>query len=290
VTGSRLAAAQRRVRPLRLLSFVPHLWLTAFFVVPLGLILVYSFGHGTFGAVRTGFTFVNFDQALSGFNLQIFVRTLKFAATGTALCAVVAIPLAYGIATRAERYRTLLVVLLLIPFWTSFLIRALSWETLLDPAGPIAATLNFLHLHSGQLGVLNTPKAVFIGIVYGYLPLMAIPLLVSFSRIPPEMREVSKDLGAGRLYTMIHVTLPLARPGLATGTLLTFVPMTGEYVIPYILGGNKGVLTSGLITAEYLGAENFALGSAMAVLLLGVLSVSVFLLVRLTHGFTGTAN
>jgi spermidine/putrescine transport system permease protein len=276
---------RRRLNPLGVVAALPHLWLTLIFVVPLGLIVAYSVGNGTFGGVSFGFTLSNFSQALSGFNLSIFVRTLEFAAGGTALCAAVSLPLAYAIATRAERYRPILIVLLLIPFWTSFLIRALSWETLLAPAGPVAAVLNFLHLHSGPLGYLNTSTAVFIGIVYGYLPLMAIPLLVSFSRIPPAMREASKDLGAGRLRAFFTVTLPLARPGIATGTLLTFVPMTGEYVIPYILGGDKGVLTSGLITSEYLGAENFALGSAMAVLLLGVLGVSVFVLARLTHGF-----
>lgn len=274
-----------RLRPLALLEGMPLVWLTLTFVLPLVLIAVYSVGHSTFAAVELGFTLENFSTALSGFNLEIFLRTLRFAAMGTVLCAIVAIPLAYGIATRLERYRALLIVLLLIPFWTSFLIRALSWRTLLAAGGPIEKVLNALHLHSGPLAYLDTPKAVFVGIVYGYLPLMALPLLVAFTRIPPSLREASKDLGAGRIRTFLSVTLPMARAGLATGVILTFVPMTGEYVIPRLLGGSKGVLTSNLISSQFLEAQNYAVGSAMAVLLLAVLGASVFILARLTRGF-----
>jgi spermidine/putrescine transport system permease protein len=277
-----------RLHPLALLEGLPLGWLTLVFVLPLLLIVVYSFGHATFAAVELGFTLENFITALSGFNLEIFLRTLLFAAVGTALCAIVAIPLAYGIATRLERYRAILVVLLLIPFWTSFLIRALSWRTLLATGGPVEALLNTLHLHSGPLTYLDAQPAVFIGIVYGYLPLMALPLLVAFTRIPLLLREASKDLGAGRLRTFFSVTLPMARAGLATGVILTFVPMTGEYIIPRLLGGNKGVLTSNLISSQFLEAQNYAVGSAMAVLLLGVLGASVFALARFTRGFEST--
>lgn len=274
-----------RPPPLLLLQSVPHLWLTLTFVAPLVLILIYAVAHPGFATVDFGFTLGNFRTALSGFNLEIFARTLLFAATGTLLCAIVAIPLSYGIATRMERSRTLLIALLLIPFWTSFLIRALSWRTLLATDGPIQDVLNGLHIYSGSINVVDTPRAVFVGIVYGYLPLMALPLLVAFTNIPAAVREASKDLGAGRIYTFTRVTLPMARVGLATGMILTFVPMTGEYVIPRLLGGSKGLLTSGLISAQFLQAQNPAVGSAMAVLLLGVLGVSVFALTRLTRGF-----
>lgn len=277
--------SQRRPPPLFLLHGVPHLWLTLTFIAPLVLIIVYAVAHPGFATVDFGFTIENFRTALSGFNLRIFTRTLLFAATGTLLCAVVAVPLAYGIATRMDRFRTLLIALLLIPFWTSFLIRALSWRTLLARDGPIQDILNVLHIHSGAISIVDTPKAVFVGIVYGYLPLMALPLLVAFSNIPAAVREASKDLGAGRIRTFVQVTLPMARVGLVTGVILTFVPMTGEYVIPRLLGGSKGLLTSGLISAQFLQAQNYAVGSAMAVLLLVVLGLSVFVLTRLTHGF-----
>jgi spermidine/putrescine transport system permease protein len=267
------------------LALSPLAWLTILFVVPLGFTLVYAFAHATYGGVQIGFTWTNFKQALSGFYLSIFLRTLRFAATGTLLCFFVATPLAYFIARKIKRWRGLFIALLLIPFWTSFLIRTLAWETLLAPNGPVRDGLNFLQLHHGLLGWLDTPTAVFIGIVYGYLPLMALPLYVAFERIPSDLTEASSDLGSGRLGTFLRVTLPLARPGIAAGWLLTFVPMTGEYVIPALLGGDKGVLMGGLIANQYLQAQNFALGSAMAVLILAVLGVFVFVLIRATGGF-----
>jgi spermidine/putrescine transport system permease protein len=242
--------------------------------------VVYAFAHPIFAGVDFGFTIDNFRASLSGFYLTIFIRTLEFAALGTALCLVVALPLAYFLARKVVRYRTFLVVLLLIPFWTSLLIRTLAWRTLLEADGPVHDVLDFLRVYHSPLSVLDTPTAVRIGIVYGYLPLMALPLLVAFERIPADVGEASKDLGAGRLQTFFRVTLPLARPGLATGILLTFVPMTGEYVIPALLGGDRGVLMSGLIADQYLQAQNYPLGAAMAVLVLLVLGAAVFVLAR----------
>jgi spermidine/putrescine transport system permease protein len=199
-------------------------------------------------------------------------------------------PVAYFLARKVTRYRALLVVLLIIPFWTSFLIRTLAWRTLLAADGPIKDALNFLHLHEGPLAVLDTQTAVRIGIVYGYLPLMALPLFVAFERVPAEVLEASKDLGASQLRTFLFVTIPLARAGIATGILLTFVPMMGEYVIPALLGGDRGVLMSGLIANQYLQAQNYPVGSAMALLVLGVVGVSVFVLARMTRGFTAVAQ
>jgi spermidine/putrescine transport system permease protein len=268
-----------------LLAVTPLAWLTALFVVPLGFTLVYAFAHATYGGVTVGFTWVNFSQALSGFYLHIFLRTLQFAATGTLLCFLMGAPLAYFVARKVKRYRLLFIVLLLVPFWTSFLIRTLAWETLLAADGPIRDIINFLGLHHGDINVLDTPTAVFIGVVYGYLPLMTLPLFVAFERIPVDVGEASKDLGAGRVRTFLRVTLPLAKPGVVAGVLLTFVPMTGEYVIPALLGGDKGVLMGGLIADQYLQAQNIALGSAMAVLVLTVLGMFVFVLARVTGGF-----
>jgi spermidine/putrescine transport system permease protein len=280
------------IRALRWLErgapIAPLVWLATFFVAPLAFTVVYAFAHPTFGGVTLGFTLSNFRQALSGFYLQIFVRTIEFAASGTLLCMIVAIPLAYGIARKAGRHKITLLVLLLIPFWTSFLIRTLAWQILLAPDGQVQSVLNTFHLHHGLLDVLDTQTAVFLGIVYGYLPLMAIPLFVAFERIRPEVIEASKDLGGNRLRTFLHVTLPLARPGLATAVLLTFVPMTGEFVIPQILGGDKGVLMGGLISDQYLQVANYPLGSAMAVLVLLVLALAVLLLARATRGFAET--
>lgn len=269
----------------RLLEVSPLVWLGALFVGPLAFTVLYAFAHPTFGGVRLGFTWSNFSQALSGFYVHIFLRTLRFATIGTVCCLVVATPLAYFVARKAGRFRTFLVVLLLVPFWTSFLIRTLAWQTLLAANGPVRDVVNALGLHHGDLNVLDTQTAVMIGIVYAYLPLMTLPLFVAFERMPQSEIDASKDLGAGRLETFARVTLPLARPGITAGILLTFVPMTGEYVIPALLGGDKGVLMGGLIANQYLEALNYPLGSAMAVLVLLLLGVAVFVLTRVSRGF-----
>jgi ABC-type spermidine/putrescine transport system permease subunit I len=267
------------------ISLLPLGWLLVLFAIPLGYVLVYSFAHATFGGMELGTTLDNYRQALSGFYLSIFGRTVRFALMGTALVLLVAIPVAYATARKSGRFKTILLVGLLIPFWTSFLVRAMSWRTLLEPGGPVQDVLNFLHLHSGTLSWLDNPPAVFIGIVYGYLPLAVIPLYVAFERIPTSIIEAGKDLGGGRWKTFFNVTLPMARPGLFTAAILAFVPMMGEFVIPALLGGNRGLLYGSLINTEYLKSANYPLGSAMAILLLVVLGVAIAILGRLTRGF-----
>ena len=278
--GARVVLWAQRMAPVAALA-----WLAIFFLAPLAIMVAYAFGHATFGGESLGLTLTNFRQALSGFYLETFLHTLAFATAGTTMALLVAMPTAYAIGRKFGRFKISLLVLLLVPFWTSFLIRILSWQTLLAPGGVVQALLNFLHIHHGTLLWLNTDKAVFIGIVYGYLPLMAIPLFVAFERIPQAALDASRDLGAGPIRTFVNVTLPLARPGIATGFLLTFIPMTCEYVTPALLGGTHHILMGGLISSEYLGAANFPLGSAMAVLMLVVIALAVSALTRVLHTF-----
>jgi ABC-type spermidine/putrescine transport system permease subunit I len=145
--------------------------------------------------------------------------------------------------------------------------------------------LNVTHLSAGPLDVLDTQTAVFIGLVYAYLPIAIVPIYLVLIRIPPVLLEASQDLGASGWQTFRHVVLPLSRPGLATAALLTGVPMLGELVIPALLGGDKGVLMGMAIAQQYLATQNYALGSAMAVLVLIAVAMMVLLLVRLTRGF-----
>jgi spermidine/putrescine transport system permease protein len=275
-----LAAAAERIVPL-----LPVAWLCLFFLAPLAFTLIYSVAHPTFGGVQLGFTLTNFQQALSGFYLHIFLHTLVFAGTGTLEALIVGLPLAYVLGRKAGRFKALLVVAVLVPYWTSFLLRTLSWETLLAPGGAVQAVLNFLQLHNGSLNWLDTNTAVGIGLVYAYLPLMVIPLFIAFDRIPGDVLEASKDLGASRIKTFLQVTLPMARPGVVTAILLTFVPMTGEFVVPALLGGDKGVLMGGLIYSQYLGAANYPLGSAMAVLVMAVIGLVLIAFARFARGF-----
>jgi spermidine/putrescine transport system permease protein len=280
VTAERVGPWIQRAAPVAAL-----VWLGVFFLAPLALMVAYAFGHATFGGERLGLTLTNFHQALSGFYLHTFLHTLLFAAAGTAMCLAVGMPTAYAIGRKFGRWKTGLLILLLVPFWTTFLIRVLAWQTLLAPGGVTESVLNASGLHSGPLLWLNTDTAVFIGIVYSYLPLMTIPLFVAFERTPEWALDASRDLGAGPLRTFATVTLPLARPGIATGVLLTFVPMTCEYVTPALLGGGHQILMGGVISSQYLGAQNFPLGSAMAVLMLLVIALGVTGLTRSLHTF-----
>ena len=282
-------ASPKRAPPARaadhLFAVIPTVWLAIFFLAPLAFTVVYSFGNSLFGAVELGFTLKNYQTALSGFYLSTFLRTVQFAVTASALCLVVAFPVAYFIARRAGRFRNLALVLILIPYFSSFLIRVMSWQILLARGGVVEMVLNFLHLHSGPLDLLDPKTAVFIGMVYAYLPIAVVPLFVVLDRIPAPLLEASRDLGASRFQTFWAVTLPMARPGIATAVLLTAVPMLGEMVIPKLLGGSRGVLMGQAISSQYLQSQNYALGSAMAVLVLIAVAVVVAGLARLTKGF-----
>lgn len=264
-----------------IVQLLPLCVLALLFAVPLVTVGVYAFARGTFGGVELAFTFSNFQHVLSGFYLKVFIRTLVFAAAGTLLCGFIAAPFAYALARKTGRLKLVLLMLLLVPFWTSLLIRALSWRTLLAPGGPIEWIANLTGLHHGDLDVLSTDGMVFMGIVYGYLPLAAVPLFVAFERIPSSMLQASSDLGAGPLRTFRYVTLPLARTGIVTAVVLTLIPMTGEYVIPALLGGDRMVLAGSVIYNQYLVAANYPLGAAMAVMLLIVLGLAVAVLFRL---------
>jgi ABC-type spermidine/putrescine transport system permease subunit I len=161
----------------------------------------------------------------------------------------------------------------------------MSWQILLARGGPVEWLLNVAHVLTGPLDVLDTQTAVFIGLVYAYLPIAIVPIYLVLIRIPPVVLEASQDLGASTWQSFVHVILPLSRPGLATAALLTGVPMLGELVIPALLGGDKGVLMGMAISQQYLATQNYALGSAMAVLVLLAVAAMLLVLVRLTRGF-----
>ena len=268
-----------------LFAALPALWLLGVFIIPLGFTVVFSFGRSSFGGIKLDFTLDNYAQALSGFYLDSFLRTIQFALSGCILCLLVAYPAALFIARQQGARRTTLLVLVLVPYFTSFLIRVMSWQILLARGGPIEWLLNVTHLMPGPLDVLDTQTAVFIGLVYAYLPIAVVPIYIVLIRIPAGLIEASRDLGASAWQTFWHVTLPMSRPGLATAALLTGVPMLGELVIPALLGGDKGVLMGMAISQQYLATQKYALGSAMAVLVLLAVAVMVAVLVRLTRGF-----
>ncbi|NYI66326.1 ABC transporter permease [Spelaeicoccus albus] len=280
---SRPTAPRRRGD--HVLAGIPVAWLVVFFLAPLGFTVVYSFGVSTFGGVRLGFSFDNYRTALSGIYLKTFLATARYAVISCVLCIAAALPVAYFIARRAGRHKTLALAIVLIPYLTSFLVRVMSWQILLARGGAAEHLLNALGLHAGPLDVLDTRTAVYIGTVYAYLPIAIVPIYVVLDRVPAELFEASHDLGGSRLKTFVHVTLPMSRPGIATAVLLTAVPMLGELVIPQLLGGGKGLFMGQAISSQYLKSQNYALGSAMAVLVLAAVTAIVAILARLTKGF-----
>lgn len=275
------------------------LWYLIFFILPSFFPLVFSFAQSdpTGGIVLRDFSFDNYARFLSCnlpaagefgecIYLKVFLQTVLFAALGTLGCLLCAYPLAYLLATRVGKARTGLLVLLIIPFWTSFLIRTYAWVVLLADQGLVNSFLVNLGIltDEARLPMLYNPFAVYLGIVYNYLPLMVFPLYVSLERLDKTLLEASKDLGADRLGTFRQVTLPLTAPGLYTGILLTFIPLTGEYIIPAILGGSKTLFMGNLVANQFLQARDWAFGSASSVMLILVLVLFILLWFRASEG------
>ncbi len=251
------------------------LWYLLLLVTPLIIVTVFSFGvRAKNGGYSPAFTFDNYIKLITQpQRLEPFFTSIWMALGGTIGCLLVGLPLAYFIATRARRRKGLLILMLVIPFWTSFLIRTYSWLIILgkDNLGGMIGTL----IGNPDFRILGTPFAVLLGLVYGYLPLMVFPLYVTLERMDRTLVEASKDLGAARLATFRQVTLPIALPGLITGSILVFIPMIGEYVIPAILGYGRTFLMGNALVDAFLQTRDWPFGSAMAVGLILVMLVTV---------------
>ncbi|UNB54457.1 ABC transporter permease [Mycolicibacterium sp. YH-1] len=256
-------------------------WLTAFFVMPVGIVVWYSFGYkpGIFATHSNDrLSLDRYLEALSPTFLTTFINTLWIGVAGTAICLIAGLPIAYWMAVKLSPGRRGIVLgLVMIPFWTNFLVRTLGWQIILAPDGFVSAALQKVGLLAEHLDILYTRPAVLIGVVYNYLPLMILPLFIAFDRVAPALREASKDLGANRWSTFTQVTLPLARPGVIAGIVLVFIPLMGDYVTATILGGARGNMIGQLVAAQFQGAQNWALGSAMAVLLIVTISATAAL-------------
>ncbi len=257
-------------------------WLLAFFAAPVGLVIWYSFGYkpSIFGTHANDIlSFDRYTEALSPTFFSTFSNTLWVGVIGTLICLVIGMPVAYWMAVKVPpSKRGLLLAAIMIPFWTNFLVRTIGWQIILSPKNWLSQTLQNLGWIDGPLAILDTRTAVLIGVVYNYLPLMILPLFVAFDRVGDPLREASKDLGAGRLQTFFRVTVPLARPGLIAGLLLVYIPLMGDYITATVLGGVKGNMAGQMVAAQFQTGQNWALGSAMAVVLILtiLLSAAVF--------------
>lgn len=258
--------------PKSLLTAPAAVYFAVFFIAPVALVAWYSFGFkpGIFGFHdNSKLSLDRYREALGGPFVGTFENTLLIAGIGTVLTLIIGLPFAYFIAVKASpRAKPILLGLVLVPFWCNFLVRTLGWQLVLAPDAILSHILQSTGLISAPLNIMYTRLAVQIGVVYNYLPLMILPLYVAFERLDPALREASKDLGANRFRTLTQVTLPLAMPGIATGVLLVFVPLMGDYITASVLGGAKGNMVGVLVASWFEAGSNWALGSAEAMLLI----------------------
>ena len=273
--GDRTGTRRRR----SLLIAPASAWYLLFLVTPLVVLVVFSFGvRGPNGGYEPALTLEQYQNLAT--RATPFVNTVVFGFLGTVACLIVAYPLAYYLATRAGSKKTVLLALIVIPLWTSFLIRTYAWMFLLGNNG-IPRVLETIGL-SDQLQLLNTSFAVVLGIVYNYLPLMALPIYVSLERIDRSLVEGSKDLGAGPVRTFLQVTLPLSAPGVISGCLLVFIPVMGEYLIPVLLGGGKTYFLGNALADLFLQSRNWPFGAAVGTAFVLIMLVVVVLYTRFT--------
>ena len=282
MTSAVASSERRRWRGPKFALAIPSIiWYLLFFVLPIAFIIIYSFGTKDTSKllpVDLGkLTTDNYAQVFDDTFFKTFKATLRIAVVATLLCLLIGLPVAYFAAFKVgEKWRVAVLALVVVPSFTSFLIRTVAWRIPLAPNGEFSRWLTDLGV-VGDRGIqlLETQSAVQIAIVYNYLGFMILPLFVALDRIDVRMREASKDLGAGRISTFFAVTLPLAGPGIVAGVLLTFIPMCGDYVTATVLGGAKGNMIGSMIASQFSQAQNWPLGSAMAILMIGAVLVAL---------------
>lgn len=262
----------------RLILLGPALgWWAVFLAVPVGLILAYAFfQRGTFGGVVPTFTLDNFARAVDPLYLQVLVFSVRVALIATIVALLIGYPAAYFIATLPPRWRTPILILTVLPFWTSLLIRTYAWIVLLNREGLINRGLAGLGLIDQPLPLLNNEFAIVLGLVYGYLPLMILPIYASIERLNPDLREASADLGGGPFRTFLRVTLPLTLPGIAAGCIFVFVPSLGNFIVPDLLGGGLTSMVGNLIQSQFLRARDWPFGATLSLVLIGLMGALLF--------------
>jgi len=279
---------QRRGWSVALLLSPATIIVVFFLILPLFIVVRYSFaGRDPYGAVLPTFTLQHYIALLRPLYVPIVLRSFQMAAANTALCLLVAYPVAYFIAFRARRFASLLVLLMIIPFWTNFLIRMSAWIMLLNRNGLINSVLQSLCLIDEPLKLLNTYGAVMVGLVYGFLPSAVLPIYAALDSLDRSLLEAAQDLGASPLRTHLRVTIPLSLPGVIAATLFVFVPTLGVFVVPALLGGGKNILIGNLIVMLYLEFRNIPFGSAVAVVLLIIVLFGIALYMRVIRRVEG---
>jgi putrescine transport system permease protein len=272
---------------------LPFLWLLVFFLIPFVIVVKVSlsdaapamppyrplFACCAWPQVRAFIEGLDLEAFETLFHDDLYVRaaasSVRIAAVSTLLLLLVGFPVAYAMARAPLRWRPALVALVIVPFWTSFLIRVYAWVGILKPEGLLNQALAALGIIDAPLMLLNTETAVYIGIVYAYLPFMILPLYAVLEKLDPTLLEAAADLGAPRRRAFFAVTVPLAMPGVVAGALLCFIPIVGEFVIPDVLGGSETLMIGRTLWAEFFSNRDWPLASAVAIVLLAILLIPI---------------
>lgn len=271
----------RRNRLLALFLLVPGVaWLVVFFAIPLVNQLWVSLqtGNADDGFAQT-YHWAIYGDVISRYDTQLW-RSLGYAATATVLCLVIAFPLAYFMAFKAGRFKNLLLLLVILPFFTSSLIRTVAWQTILDDDGWVVARMDDLGLVGSTGRVLATRTAVIAGITYNFLPFMVLPLYVALEKIDRRLVEAATDLYANRLTAFAKVTLPLALPGVFSGTLLVFIPALGDFVNAQLLGSPRQYMIGNVIQSQYLTVRDYPTAAALSFVLMAAILIGIFVYAR----------
>jgi putrescine transport system permease protein len=287
-------------RPARLAAIAPYVWMVLFFLVPFGFVLkislsqtviaqppyapVFDFAAG-WAAIGRAFAALSLDNfsLLVSDNLYIlsYLRSLSVALAATAMLLVIGYPIAYGMARLPRRWQPIAMMLVIVPFWTSFLIRIYAWINILQHDGLLNRLLLALHFVSEPVVWLSTDSAMYLGIVYSYLPFMILPLYATLSKMEPALEEAAADLGASPFKVFWLVTFPLSLPGVGAGVLLCFIPIVGEFVIPDLLAGSDSLMIGQTLWLEFFTNKDWPVASAVAVVLLVLLLVPLLVYDRL---------
>lgn len=243
------------------------LWLVAFVVAPAAILVAYSFAErDELGRVIFTFSLENYQRVADPVYMGVFARSVGYATLTTAICVVLGYPVAWTIARAGERWRTRLLLLVMVPFWTSFLIRTYAWITILKSEGLLNGLLRYTEVISAPIELLYTPTAVVIGLVYAYLPFMILPIYGSAEKVDPALIEAAHDLGCGPWRAFVRVAIPLTSPGLAAGVLMVFVPAIGMFAISDLMGGARVPMIGNVIQDQFVGqARDKPFGAALSV-------------------------
>ncbi len=272
--------------------FIPFFWLLLFFLAPFFIVLKISMAEPAIasppfqpmlewvddGIVQIKLVFENFAYLWEDdLYFNTYINSVKISSISTVLCLLIGYPMAYAIVRASHTYKHILLMLIILPFWTSFLLRVYAWMGLLADQGTINSLLIYLGIIDEPIRLLYTTFAVYIGIVYTYLPFMILPLYANMEKLDGSLREAAADLGAKPVVTFLTVTLPLTIPGIIAGSLLVFIPATGEFVIPDLLGGGNVLMIGRLLYNEFTANRDWPIASAVAIILLIVLVLPMML-------------